>query len=317
MLTFNSRLLISTLMTFVLGFVPTFAQIQYQTFTIPKGVNTVNGISGNNVVGEIEDAGLAKGFLYNGSSYTTIQDPNANNATLVRGVSGSTVVGTYINTASGDHGFTYNNGIYTDINDPSGTGTIATAIDGTNIIGTSVGSSAGQQGFLDQNGVFSVINVPTGSYTQPLGISGDTIVGTYIDPINGESGFTFENGVYTTLNDPLGTGGTVLTGISGNDIVGYYFVETTPTEPSEVYGFIYDGSQFTTISDPLAAHDTSGAEGTYVYGISGNKVAGTYFTGGIGSEFGFIATVPEPRSVVLWVVGFGLIVVMRARRKVS
>jgi hypothetical protein len=62
------------------------------------------GISGQNIVGIYTTSTGLDGFLYNGSSYVTIQDPNAaansettQPGTYVNGVSGSTVVGYYQN----------------------------------------------------------------------------------------------------------------------------------------------------------------------------------------------------------------------------
>lgn len=55
-------------------------------------------------------------------------------------------------------------------------------------------------------------------------------------------------------------------GISGNNVVGSYQLANT----YQNIGFLYDGTNFTTISDPL------GVEGTTALGIDGNNIVGNY-----------------------------------------
>src|SRR5262245_46746414 len=71
---------------------------------------------------------------------------------------------------------------------------------------------------------------------------------------------------YTTLDDPLSPNGTIAAGISGSNIVGWYF-----DTPGALHGFVYNGSTYTEINDPLA-----GNGGTNALGISGNNIVGTY-----------------------------------------
>ena len=81
---------------------------------------------------------------------------------------------------------------------------------------------------------------------------------------------------YTTIDDPNATGGTVVGGISGNNIVGYY----TGPNGSDAQGFLYNGTTYTTVDDPNATeNNSSGPNGTYVAGISGNDIVGYYFEG--------------------------------------
>ena len=96
---------------------------------------------------------------------------------------------------------------------------------------------------------------------------------------------------YTILDAPgATTGGTEVRGISGNNIVGYY----TPGGGGIVYGFLYDGSSYTTLN--------SGTAHTQPLGVSGNNVVGEYYNGSIWQ--GFLATpVPEPSMLVLLAIG--------------
>ena len=81
-----------------------------------------------------------------------------------------------------------------------------------------------------------------------------------------QHGFLY-NGSFTTLDQPRSTeaGGR---GISGNNVVGYYLLNT---DSSGLYhGFLYNGS-FTKLDDP-----NTRINGTYVTGVSGNNAVGYY-----------------------------------------
>ena len=96
--------------------------------------------------------------------------------------------------------------------------------------------------------------------------------------------------------------GTFATGISGNDIVGYYF-DASDT----AHGFLFDGSTWTTLDDPSG-------EQTYPSGISGNTVVGYYLDPSTGIH-GFEATVPEPSTLALSAAGAAASIGYRWRRK--
>jgi hypothetical protein len=109
---------------------------------------------------------------------------------------------------------------------------------------------------------------------------------------------------YTTLSY-LGAFETFAGGISGNDIVGWY-------ESRSAYnGFLYNGSTWTTLDDPLAV--TSPPIGTCATDIDGNNIVG-YFYGPNGFQ-GFVATVPEPSTFALLSVGAAAFIAYRWRRR--
>jgi len=65
------------------------------------------GIDGSNIVGTYGDAsGGQHGFLYNGSSWTTLDMPGASE-TFAHGIDGSNIVGQYFDASGGYHGFVY------------------------------------------------------------------------------------------------------------------------------------------------------------------------------------------------------------------
>ncbi len=64
------------------------------------------GIFGGNIVGYFNDsAGDSHGFLYNGSGYTTLDDPFGADGTVAYGISGNNIVGGYTDASGNSHGF--------------------------------------------------------------------------------------------------------------------------------------------------------------------------------------------------------------------
>ena len=132
------------------------AMVQAQTYTTlddPLGVNGAAtiafGISGNNIVGSYTaGSGNTYGFLYNGSTFTALNDPSAAYGTFAYGVSGNIIAGTYTDSSGNDDGFLYNGGTYTTLDDPNGINTIAFGISGTTIVGTYTDSSDYNDGFI-------------------------------------------------------------------------------------------------------------------------------------------------------------------------
>ena len=174
---------------FAIGFWtnPTVAQTyKFTTLDDPLGTSgtSVYGISGGTVVGlYLGSSYQAHGFVYNGSTWTTLSDyPSATpDSTIPYGISGSNIVGTYQDSTYITRGFLYNGSTFTSISDPSGT-----------------------------------------HGTEPQGIDGNNIVGdSYVSPSSQAQGFFYNGSKYMTIDDPSATGGTYPKGISGNNIVGY------------------------------------------------------------------------------------------------
>lgn len=198
-----------------------------------------NGISGSDIVGFSPGVSNSS-FLYNGSSFSNLIDPNGSAAfggTLAAGISGTQIVGNYAN-ASGAHGFLYNGSTYTTLDDPNGN-TWAMGISGKNVVGF-YNDASGTHGFLYDGSSYTKIDDPNGTgtvHSQAIGISGNNIVGNYTDA-TGRHGFLFNGSTYMTIDDPnavtgSNANGTWATGISGSDIVGYY------TDAHGTHGFLY------------------------------------------------------------------------------
>jgi hypothetical protein len=137
------------------------------------------------------DSPNAWGFLYNGSTYSSIADP-LGWRTEANGISGSNIVGTYYDASGNLHGFLFNGSTYTTLDDPLGVkGTQAWGISGTDIVGNYYDSSGESHGFLYNGSTYTTLDTLLGNGTQVyavFGIDGNNIVGCYSDS-SGDHGF--------------------------------------------------------------------------------------------------------------------------------
>jgi hypothetical protein len=235
----------------------------------PLGTNGTFPLSicGNNVVGYyIDSTNVVHGFLYDGSAYTTLDDPLAASrsypdGTYANGISGNNIVGWYSDQIGERHGFIFNGSSYTTIDEP---------LAGNN------------HKYLDQGTII-------------YGISDNNLVGAYVDTTDCRHGFVYnmQTGSFTTMDDPLATSplGTIADGICGKYIAGIYY----DSSAMGIHGFLFDGSTYTTIDDPNATR------GSWIEDISGNNLVGSYCDGS--GYHGFIATIPEPSIFALLGIG--------------
>src|SRR5262249_54384561 len=80
------------------------------------------GMSGTKIVGYYVDAGgNYHGFLYDGLTFSTLDDPAAEGVTFVSGIAGNFIVGSY-NVGSDYYGFLYNGETYFHFVTPFPTG---------------------------------------------------------------------------------------------------------------------------------------------------------------------------------------------------
>lgn len=129
------------------GFVYNIVSNTYTLLTVPGAEATIPyGISGTNIVGEYYTGeSYPEGFLYNGSTYATLNGPGLYSATA-DGMSGNTIVG-YYQTSSSEDGFVYNGSTYTVLNVPGAEDTYPESVDGNNIAGLYQGGG-GEYGFI-------------------------------------------------------------------------------------------------------------------------------------------------------------------------
>jgi hypothetical protein len=186
------------------------------------------------------------------------------------------------------HGFVYDGVGYTTFDHPLGVnGTSLLGIDGNKYVGTYGDASKNLRGFLYDGTIYTTIAFPGAKVTRPFDVSGNIVVGSYEDSKNRTHGFVYNGSTYTTLDDPLflGTGHNSAQGIDDNKIVG--FAISSPFSAA----FLYDGTSF---SHPFGIE---GAGGHIFYGISGNRIVGTY------QDKPFVYVIPEPSSLALTIIG--------------
>jgi hypothetical protein len=201
-----------------------------------------DAISGSTIVGFYQDLAGTHGFIYDGSSYASLDVPfGTPGSTTAFGISGSIVVGNF-GDSTGTHGFLYNGSTFSTLDDPMAAPgkTFAAGISGNNVVGYYEDASSSFHGFVYDRTTsqFKTLDDPSatqGTYLQ--GISGSEIVGHFVDSSGQDHGFIYDGSTYTTLDFP---GTTVLNtdayGISGTNIVGSY---VTSGPPVTKHGFIY------------------------------------------------------------------------------
>jgi probable HAF family extracellular repeat protein len=220
--------------------------------TTAFGINNKGQIVGYSSNGGTGQSGNSQPFLYNGSTYTTLNVPGAIGGSYATGINNKGQIVGYV----GSEGFLYSGGIYTPLNVPGATSTAAYGINNRGqIVGTFCNGSS-CAGFLYKNGKYTIINDPMGNNlpgTEAFGINNKgQIVGTYFNLSTGINGFLYENGSYTTIDDPLGLSfGTFTTDAYGinnkGQIVGQYQDARGGT-----YGFVATPTPFSSVPGPIA-----------------------------------------------------------------
>lgn len=213
--------------------------------------------------------------------YQTLDYPNAI-ATYAQGVSGTNLVGHYVDSGSVSHGFLYNSAAgFTNLDDPSGLsaqyyGTYAEGISGTNIVGYYVDSNAVLHGFLYNGVTYTTFDDPAnqgyGEYgTYATCISGNYIGGYFTVMDAGANGFMLTGTNYVTLHDPNGSEYECeIFGVDGGNAIGF----------NGLNGFFYNGSSYTAVNAPESST-------TYPQGLSGDSMVG-YYTDDSGNTHGFL-----------------------------
>ncbi|MBI3837471.1 MAG: hypothetical protein HY288_06010, partial [Planctomycetia bacterium] len=253
---------------------------EFTTLDDPFGVDGTyaSDISGSNIVGFYRDSSFnPHGFLYDGTTYTTLDDPLgthpfAGAGTRPGGIDGGNVVGTYVDASGQNQGFLFNGSTWTTLSDPlaahpfNDSGTNAIGIDGSNIVGFYQDATGKANGFVYDGSIFTTLNDPLGVNGTVLNaIEGNNIVGRYNDSSTSH-GFFYNGTSFATIDYP-GSVSTSATGISGSNVVGYY-----QDGLGNQHGFLYNGTTFTTLDDPSAVQPN----GTGPGGISGGRIVGEY-----------------------------------------
>jgi VCBS repeat-containing protein/probable HAF family extracellular repeat protein len=191
------------------------------------------------------------GFIFDGSSYTTIGNLGTNYYPQAINAAGE-IAGSYVDEA-GQHGFIFDGSSYITLDVP---GAVYTEALGINAAGEAVGTyqDAGGQnfGFLyDSSHHLIFLNAPGSSYTIAQAINADgEIAGFYRDSTGQIHGFLYDENsqIYQYPDDPLGSISTYFLAINGaGEIAGYY-----EDGAGVLHGFTFDGIGYTTL-DPVGS----------------------------------------------------------------
>lgn len=184
------------------------------------------GIESKNIVGRYNDNSGWHGFLYNGTTWSTLDMPGENiYYTDATGINGDNIVGYYENTY-GVHSFSCDGSTWKTLDMPGSNGTWAYGIDGSNIVG-SYTDDAGSHGFTYDGSTWKTLDMPLPGLvsTVAYGIDGNNIVGSY-NALGGSHGFIYDGKNWTILNVPLQS---YAYDTDGCNIVGVYWFDLTPS----------------------------------------------------------------------------------------
>jgi hypothetical protein len=272
------------------------------------GLKKPLAIDGDKVVGTAANSG----FIYQGGTYTYFAYPNSLQ-TYPYGVSGDNIVGSVLVNFATNASFLYNGSAFTSLKAPQSTITLPLGISGNNIFGA-YGNSKGVHGFIYDGASWTTFDHPatigkagslTGTYV--VGMSGNIIAGRYVDTQDIRHGFVYDGTNWTTLAD----GVIWVNGISDGKVVGGQLLSPdVPGGPTR--GFIYDIGTGA-YSYPLSLSQLPPGTDSFEFkGLSGNTVIGVYRVPNQ-ATFGFIATIPEPPTFSLAILG-GFLLTLIARR---
>jgi hypothetical protein len=202
---------------------------------------------------------IASGFL-NGQAakaeaappytFTIVEVPGATHDTVAYGINNmDIIVGSY-DDADGTHGFLYDGALYTSFDVPGSTETLPLNINDYGIVVGSYTDASGKvRGFSYDGSDYTSIDVPFPgvALTQAWGINNhNEIVGRYFDALGGQRGFWFDGTNYTPIQVPF-------PGVRKNNALGtndHGAVVGSYTNASGGWGYMYDGTTYTTISYP-------------------------------------------------------------------
>jgi len=244
--------------------------------------------SANAIAGEYDDlVGATHGFIVSGSTYTTIDVPNAS-STTINGINApGQLTGTYQDSSGGFHAFfSPSQGVFTTLTPP---GSVRAQGGFLNSQGQTVGtyrtSDQKRHGFLWSRGAFIMtpFNVPNDDPlfgTVVFGINDlGQIVGDYVDATDqNRHGFLLSQGTYTKPLDPPGSTLTVAEGINNAGvIVGVYL------DANGQHGFLLKNGVYTQV-------DVPGSTATEINSINPQGRIVGYYIDKNGSTHGFVGT---------------------------
>ncbi|MGA8491553.1 MAG: hypothetical protein WB711_14095 [Terriglobales bacterium] len=206
-----------------------FKGITNHTLKVPGAtVSAVYGVNAaGHMVGGFNDSKGVHGFLYDGTTFVTLNDPAASvYGTSAVGINDAgQIVGTYYDINNVPHAFVYTNGAYTNFDCPNSDGTNAAGINSSGQIVGFCWYNSTYHGFLLSNNAYTPIDFPQAALTYLYGINDSgAVAGTFEDASGPFHGFTYSGGLFNQVDVLGGTTDTFLIRIKNNGaVVGFAY----------------------------------------------------------------------------------------------
>ncbi len=277
--------------------------ISWTSLDFPSARQTyITGIDGGTIVGYYSNYEYSSyghvvdphGFVYDGQTWTTFDCPGLVSHTLIyhtmiEGIENGNIVGSCL-ARSSEKGFIYDGQTWTLLNFPGARNTYIQGIDRSNIAGYYTDES-GYHGFVYDGTTWDTLLYPWTGYTSIADISGDNVA--IYDYINRDGViYNLNSQIWSSIEFP-GAENTIICAIDGSNIVGAY----GEGESCQNY-FLYNGSSWTTL-------DFSSIQKPDIYlsitDMDGDNIVGFCFDAS--GVHGFIATIPEPATIIFLTFG--------------
>jgi hypothetical protein len=163
---------------------------------------------------------IAKGFMLQGSTFTSIVHPKAVLGTTLTGINKyNSTVGWYLDSAEFSHGFKrYSNGSFVNLDYPGAQNTLATGINDSGTVVGWTSDNIGASGFIYHNGQWAQLNYGNTHTTQVYGISNANVIVGVSTSSEPSTSFLYENGAFKVISYP-NSFSTQVAGISANGMI--------------------------------------------------------------------------------------------------
>ena len=220
------------------------AQVPQSGGTATITSRTALGDNSANVTAVLPPPTPTHGFVYDGTSFTTL-DPPESASTFAHSINATGEVAGGYQDSTGFHGFLYDGSSYTTLDPPGSTYTAPESINATGEVAGQHQDSAGHQhGFLYDGKSYTTLDPPSSTYTEAQSINATgEVAGRYQDSA-GQHGFVYDGTSYSTLDPPGGIFTNAHSINATGEVAGEYF------SAGQEHGFVYDGSSYTTLDVP-------------------------------------------------------------------
>jgi hypothetical protein len=164
---------------------------------------------------------IAKGFILQGSTFTSFVHPKAVWGTRITGINKyNSTVGWYLDSAEKEHGFKrFSNGGLAALDYPGSQGTDPAGINDYGTVAGSFSNTSGEHGFIFHSGSWAQVDYPgSNGQTQLVGISNASVVVGFSTLQEPYVSFLYANGAFKVISVP-NSFSTNVTGVSAKGVI--------------------------------------------------------------------------------------------------